>query len=50
MFSPLAVRSGRASYEELNERHLAFHVSLVALTGSGIENLSGTAKEMRRID
>jgi DNA-binding GntR family transcriptional regulator len=29
-----AVRSGRASYEELNERHLAFHVSLVELTGS----------------
>jgi DNA-binding GntR family transcriptional regulator len=29
-----AVRSGRTSYEELNERHLAFHVSLVELTGS----------------
>lgn len=29
-----AVRSGAASYEELNERHLAFHVSLVELTGS----------------
>ena len=29
-----AVRSGQASYEELNERHLAFHVSLVGLTGS----------------
>ncbi len=29
-----AVRSGKASYEELNERHLAFHVSLVELTGS----------------
>ncbi len=29
-----AVRGGRASYEELNERHLAFHVALVALTGS----------------
>ncbi|GAA3662530.1 GntR family transcriptional regulator [Nocardioides ginsengisoli] len=29
-----AVRGGRASYEELNERHLAFHVSLVELTGS----------------
>lgn len=29
-----AVRSGRASYEELNERHLAFHVSLVELAGS----------------
>ncbi len=29
-----AVRSGQASYEELNERHLAFHVSLVELTGS----------------
>ena len=29
-----AVRSGSASYEELNERHLAFHVSLVELTGS----------------
>ncbi|TQK69177.1 MULTISPECIES: GntR family transcriptional regulator [unclassified Nocardioides] len=29
-----AVRSGEASYEELNERHLAFHVSLVELTGS----------------
>ncbi|MBZ5738009.1 GntR family transcriptional regulator [Nocardioides mangrovi] len=28
-----AVRSG-ASYQELNERHLAFHVSLVGLTGS----------------
>ncbi|GAA1516183.1 GntR family transcriptional regulator [Nocardioides humi] len=28
-----AVRS-EASYEELNERHLAFHVSLVELTGS----------------
>lgn len=28
-----AVRAG-ASYEELNERHLAFHVSLVELTGS----------------
>lgn len=24
----------RASYQELNERHLAFHVSLVELTGS----------------
>lgn len=29
-----AVRGGVASYEELNERHLAFHVSLVELTGS----------------
>jgi DNA-binding GntR family transcriptional regulator len=29
-----AVRAGQASYEELNERHLAFHVSLVELTGS----------------
>lgn len=29
-----AVRAGTASYEELNERHLAFHVSLVELTGS----------------
>ncbi|MDQ6523050.1 GntR family transcriptional regulator [Nocardioides sp. LHD-245] len=29
-----AVRDGEASYEQLNERHLAFHVSLVALTGS----------------
>lgn len=29
-----AVRSGTASYEELNERHLSFHVSLVELTGS----------------
>ncbi len=29
-----AVREGDASYQELNERHLAFHVSLVALTGS----------------
>ncbi|KRB78562.1 hypothetical protein ASE01_04710 [Nocardioides sp. Root190] len=29
-----AVRGGKASYEELNERHLAFHVSLVELTGS----------------
>ncbi|MBM0127171.1 GntR family transcriptional regulator [Pimelobacter simplex] len=29
-----AVRSGEASYEELNERHLSFHVSLVELTGS----------------
>lgn len=29
-----AVRAGDASYEELNERHLAFHVSLVELTGS----------------
>ncbi|WP_408897075.1 GntR family transcriptional regulator [Nocardioides sp. R1-1] len=29
-----AVRSGEASYESLNERHLAFHVSLVELTGS----------------
>lgn len=28
-----AVREG-ASYQELNERHLAFHVSLVELTGS----------------
>jgi len=28
-----AVRGG-ASYQELNERHLAFHVSLVGLTGS----------------
>lgn len=28
-----AVRRG-ASYQELNERHLAFHVSLVGLTGS----------------
>ena len=28
-----AVRAG-AAYEQLNERHLAFHVSLVALTGS----------------
>lgn len=28
-----AVRAG-ASYQELNERHLAFHVSLVGLTGS----------------
>ncbi len=28
-----AVRAG-ASYQELNERHLAFHVSLVELTGS----------------
>ena len=28
-----AVRKG-ASYQELNERHLAFHVSLVGLTGS----------------
>ncbi|WP_181407494.1 GntR family transcriptional regulator [Nocardioides sambongensis] len=28
-----AVREG-ASYEELNERHLAFHVALVGLTGS----------------
>ena len=28
-----AVRQ-KASYQELNERHLAFHVSLVALTGS----------------
>ncbi len=28
-----AVAAG-ASYQELNERHLAFHVSLVALTGS----------------
>jgi DNA-binding GntR family transcriptional regulator len=28
-----AVRE-RASYQQLNERHLAFHVSLVALTGS----------------
>jgi DNA-binding GntR family transcriptional regulator len=28
-----AVREG-ASYQQLNERHLAFHVSLVALTGS----------------
>jgi DNA-binding GntR family transcriptional regulator len=25
---------GEASYQELNERHLAFHVSLVGLTGS----------------
>lgn len=29
-----AVRDGRSSYEELNERHLSFHVSLVELTGS----------------
>lgn len=29
----VAVRAG-SSYEELNERHLAFHVSLVELTGS----------------
>lgn len=29
-----AVRAGDATYKELNERHLAFHVSLVALTGS----------------
>lgn len=29
-----AVRGGEASYELLNERHLAFHVSLVELTGS----------------
>lgn len=29
-----AVRSGSASYEQLNERHLAFHVSLVELTGN----------------
>ncbi|KRC52933.1 MULTISPECIES: GntR family transcriptional regulator [unclassified Nocardioides] len=29
-----AVRGGEASYEELNERHLSFHVSLVELTGS----------------
>ena len=29
-----AVRAS-ASYQELNERHLAFHVSLVGLTGSG---------------
>ncbi len=29
-----AVRAGDASYQELNERHLAFHVSLVELTGS----------------
>lgn len=29
-----AVRGGDASYEELNERHLSFHVSLVELTGS----------------
>ena len=29
-----AVRSGSASYEALNEHHLAFHVSLVALTGN----------------
>lgn len=29
-----AVRGGTATYEELNERHLAFHVSLVELTGS----------------
>ncbi len=29
-----AVRGGAASYEELNERHLSFHVSLVELTGS----------------
>ncbi|MBM7516856.1 GntR family transcriptional regulator [Nocardioides nitrophenolicus] len=28
-----AVRSGEATYEELNERHLSFHVSLVELTG-----------------
>jgi DNA-binding GntR family transcriptional regulator len=28
-----AIRAG-ASYQELNERHLAFHVSLVGLTGS----------------
>ena len=28
-----AVRAG-AAYQQLNERHLAFHVSLVALTGS----------------
>ncbi len=26
--------AGSASYQELNERHLAFHLSLVALTGS----------------
>ncbi len=29
-----AVHDGSASYEELNERHHAFHVSLVELTGS----------------
>lgn len=29
-----AVHSEKASYRELNERHLAFHLSLVALTGS----------------
>lgn len=29
-----AVHSERATYRELNERHLAFHLSLVALTGS----------------
>jgi DNA-binding GntR family transcriptional regulator len=29
-----AVHDGDSSYEELNERHLAFHVSLVELTGS----------------
>jgi DNA-binding GntR family transcriptional regulator len=29
-----AVRAGDASYQQLNERHLAFHVSLVSLTGS----------------
>ena len=33
--APTRARSGRqASYQELNERHLAFHVSLVGLTGS----------------
>ena len=29
-----AADSGTASYEELNERHLEFHISLVELTGS----------------
>ena len=34
-----AVRAG-ASYEELNERHLAFHVALVGLTVVGIPMIS----------
>ncbi len=38
-----AVRAD-ASYQELNERHLAFHVSLVALTGS--PRLVGTAESL----
>jgi len=29
-----AVRSGTASFQQLDEHHLAFHVALVALTGS----------------